>query len=177
MAKNKEKDEILNNEEIKQETVETVEAEEVEAVDETAKITEELNDTKDKYLRLAAEYDNFRKRSQREREATYNDAAAATIKSFIPVLDNLERALAAPCSDEAYRKGVELTHKQLMETLDKLGVKEIPAKGETFDPNLHNAVMHIEDDTIDEQTVIEVFEKGYIMGDRVIRYAMVKVAN
>ncbi len=185
MAKKKEKDDILNNNEtVEQETKEPETeptADEATAdkstADESAKLTDELNDTKDKYLRLAAEYDNFRKRSQREREATYNDAAANTIKAFIPVLDNLERALAAVGGDEANRKGIELTHKQFIDTLDKLGVKEIPAKGETFDPNLHNAVMHIEDETIDEQTVVEVFEKGYIMGDRVIRYAMVKVAN
>ncbi|NLD87668.1 MAG: nucleotide exchange factor GrpE [Clostridiales bacterium] len=177
----KKKEEKIPVEEVINETVEETTAEETVKetpveVDEATKLIEELSDTKDKYLRLAAEYDNFRKRSQRERDSIYNDAVAATVKQFIPVLDNLERALAAT-SDEATRKGIELTHKQFIDTLAKLGVKEIPALGETFDPNVHNAVMHIEDETIDEHTVIEVFEKGYIMGDRVIRYSMVKVAN
>ncbi len=129
------------------------------------------------YLRLLAEYDNFRKRSQREREALYRKVRAETVTGFLPVYDNLQRALKLACSDEAYVKGVQMTMTQLQGVLNKLGVEEIPALGEKFDPELHNAVMHIEDADAEENTVVEVFETGFRLDGTVIRFAMVKVAN
>lgn len=131
----------------------------------------------DKYLRLCAEYDNYRKRSAKEKESAWTDAKADTAAAFLPVYDNLERALKAPCSDEAFLKGVEMTMTQLKEVLSKLGVEEIPALGEKFDANLHNAVMHVDDDSVEENTVVEVFQTGFRLGEKVIRFAMVKVAN
>ncbi len=132
---------------------------------------------KEKYLRLCAEYDNFRKRSQKERESLYADIKADTLLKFLPVYDNLERALATPTADEAYRKGVEMTMVQFNQTLEKLGITEIEALGKPFDPNVHNAVMHVEDESFGENEVVEVFQKGFRLNDKVIRFAMVKVAN
>lgn len=132
---------------------------------------------KEKYLRLCAEYDNFRKRSQKERDGLYADIKADTLLKFLPVYDNLERALSTPTADEAYRKGVEMTMVQFNQTLEKLGITEIPALGEKFDPNVHNAVMHVEDESLGENEVVEVFQKGFKLNDKVIRFAMVKVAN
>ena len=131
----------------------------------------------DGYLRLAAEYDNFRKRSQREKDGIYADARAATVEKFLPVYDNLERALSQQTTDEAFKKGVEMTMVQFNQTLEKLGITEIPALGEKFDPNVHNAVMHVEDESLGENEVVEVFQKGFKLNDKVIRFAMVKVAN
>ena len=130
----------------------------------------------DKYMRMIAEYDNFRKRSIKERESCYADAHADAVKAVLPVLDNLERA-AIYSDAEAVAKGLELTLKSFSETFSKLGICEIESLGKTFDPNVHNAVMHIEDDAYGENEIVEVLQKGYIKGDRVIRYAMVKVAN
>ena len=132
---------------------------------------------KDRYLRLAAEYDNYRKRSQREYQALFADVRADTISQILPVYDNLLRAIETPCSDEAYAKGVEMTMSQLMTIFDKLGVKPIEALGKTFDPALMNAVMHIEDESLGENEVAEEFQKGFTLGDKVIRHSMVKVAN
>lgn len=130
----------------------------------------------DKYLRMLAEYDNFRKRSQKEREACYADAYSDAVSAVLPVLDNLERA--ANYSDaEAVSKGLTLTLKSFEETFNKLGIHEIESVGKPFDPQLHNAVMHVEDDSYGENEIVEVLQKGYIKGDKVIRYAMVKVAN
>ncbi|MCD8376360.1 MAG: nucleotide exchange factor GrpE [Oscillospiraceae bacterium] len=131
----------------------------------------------EKYLRLLAEYDNFRKRSVKEKEAAWTDAKASAAAEFLPVYDNLERALKAPCSDAAFLKGVELTMKALKDVLAKLNIEEIPALGETFDPALHNAVMHIEDGEAGENTIVEVFQTGFRTGEKVIRFSMVKVAN
>ena len=131
----------------------------------------------DQYLRLAAEYDNFRKRSQREKDAIYQNAVADTAKKLLPVYDNLERALKNDTTDEAFKKGVEMTMTQLREILTKLGISEIPALGESFDPNLHNAVMHVDDEAAGENTIVDVFQAGFKLGDKVIRFAMVKVAN
>ena len=136
-----------------------------------------MREQEDKYLRLLAEYDNYRKRSQKEKEAAWNSAKADSVKEFLPVYDNLERALKQETADEAYAKGVEMIMTQFRTTLEKLGVAEIPALGETFDPKVHNAVMHIEDETLGENTVAEVFQTGFKLGDKVIRTAMVKVAN
>ncbi len=126
---------------------------------------------------MAAEYDNFRKRSAKEKESAWTDSKASTAAAFLPVYDNLERALKAPCSDEAFLKGVEMTMNQLKEVLTKLGIEEIPALNEKFDPNFHNAVMHVDDENAEENTIVEVFQAGFKTGDKVIRFAMVKVAN
>ena len=136
-----------------------------------------LAEEKDKYLRLAAEYDNYRRRTQKEREALYGDVRADVLLKLLPVYDNLVRALAQETSDEAYRKGVEMIMAQFDAALQKLGVDEIPALGEKFDPTVHNAVMHVDDESLGENEVVEVFQKGFRLGDRVIRFAMVKVAN
>ena len=136
-----------------------------------------LADKEDQYLRLAAEYDNFRKRSQKEKEGIYQGAKSDAVAAFLPVYDNLDRALKQETADEAYKKGVEMTMAGLKEILSKLGVEELPALGETFDPALHNAVMHVEDESAGENTVVDVFQAGFRLGDKVIRFAMVKVAN
>ena len=131
----------------------------------------------DAYLRLLAEYDNYRKRSQREKDALYADIRADTLTKFLPVYDNLIRALNTPTADEAYRKGVEMIMAQFNATIDKLGVEKIESLGKTFDPALHNAVMHVEDESRGENEIVEVFQEGFRLGDKVIRFAMVKVAN
>ena len=131
----------------------------------------------DKFLRLAAEYDNYRRRSQKEKESAWADSKAETALAFLPVYDNLERALKQETADEAYKKGVEMTMTQLKDVLTKLGIEEIPALGEAFDPNFHNAVMHVEDENVGDNTIVEVFQAGFKTGDKVIRFAMVKVAN
>lgn len=136
-----------------------------------------LREQEDKYLRLLAEYDNYRKRSQKEKENAWSSAKADTAKEFLPVYDNLERALKQETADEAYAKGVQMIMTQLKTVLEKLGIQEIPAQGETFDPNVHNAVMHVDDESLGENVVAEVFQAGFQMGDKVIRHAMVKVAN
>ena len=131
----------------------------------------------DKYLRLCAEYDNFRKRSQKEKDALYDDIKANTLKSFLPVYDNLVRALNQPTEDEAYKKGVEMIMAQFRTTMEKLGVTEMDCLGQKFDPAFHNAVMHVEDEEKGENEIVEVFQQGFMLGDKVIRFAMVKVAN
>ena len=143
----------------------------------TPQVDEKLAQAEEKYLRLAAEYDNYRKRTAKEKESAWTNAKAQTVAAFLPVYDNLERALKQQTTDEAYAKGVEMTMKGLQDALSGLGVELIPALGETFDPNRHNAVMHVEDDAAEENTVVEVFQQGFTCGDKVIRFAMVKVAN
>ncbi|MDE7279256.1 MAG: nucleotide exchange factor GrpE [Oscillospiraceae bacterium] len=132
---------------------------------------------KDKYLRLLAEYDNFRKRSVKERLDASADATAKAALEVISVIDNFERAMAAECSDEGYKKGVEMIYGQFTAVIKKLGVEEIDALGKEFDPNLHNAVSQVEDENFGENTVSQVYQKGYRLGDKVIRCAMVVVAN
>lgn len=139
-----------------------------------AEKTEALAACEDKYMRMMAEYDNFRKRSAKEKEAVYADAYGDCIANLLPILDNLERASGSD-NLEAVKKGLELTAKAFGEALEKMGVSEVETK--TFDPNLHNAVMHVEDEAYGENEIVEVYQKGYAKGDRVIRYAMVKVAN
>ena len=136
-----------------------------------------LAEAADKYLRLAAEYDNYRKRTAKEKENAWSEAKAQTVAAFLPVYDNLERALKQETADEAYKKGVEMTMAGLMKALEGLGVTQIDAAGRPFDPNVHNAVMHIEDESFGENTVAEVFQAGFMLGEKVIRFAMVKVAN
>lgn len=131
----------------------------------------------EKYLRLCAEYDNYRKRTAKEKETIWSAATGEAAKAFLPVYDNLERALKQKTADEAYRKGVEMTMQQLKKVLGDLGLEEIPALGEAFDANLHSAVMHVEDPELGENIIKEVYQAGFKMGDNVIRYAMVVVAN
>ena len=161
-----------------QEVEETTAEPQQEAQAEAApQVDEKLAQAEEKYLRLAAEYDNYRKRTAKEKESAWTNAKAQTVAAFLPVYDNLERALKQQTTDEAYAKGVEMTMKGLQDALSSLGVELIPALGETFDPNRHNAVMHVEDDAAEENTVVEVFQQGFTCGDKVIRFAMVKVAN
>ncbi len=132
---------------------------------------------KDRYLRLLAEFDNFRKRSIQEKDAAAANASAKAALEIISVIDNFERAMDAECSDENYKKGVEMIYNQFTDVIKKLGVEEIDALGKPFDPNLHNAVSHTEDESFGENTVCQVYQKGYKLGDKVIRCAMVVVAN
>ena len=140
-------------------------------------LKDQVAQQEDKYLRLAAEYDNYRRRTAKEKESIWADAKADAAVAFLPVYDNLERALKQETADEAYKKGVEMTMTQLKTVLEQLGIKEIPALGQPFDPNLHNAVMHVEDENFGENTVCDVFQAGFQLGEKVIRFAMVKVAN
>ena len=170
MAKKKETPE----EETVEETVETVE----EAVAETVDPWEEkYNAEHDSYLRLAADYDNFRKRTMKEKEQSYSNGKADAVEKLLPVYDNLERALNQETEDIAYKKGVEMTMTQLVGILEGLGVEIFGQIGEVFDPNLHNAVMHIEDESLAENTIAQVFQKGFKMGEKIVRFAMVQVAN
>ena len=177
--------EELKPEEKVEQTVEPEEqsAEPQETAQETAQPSEaevlqkKLDEEHDQFLRLAAEYDNFRKRSRKEREALYTDVRVETVKKFLPVFDNLERALAHETADEQYKKGVELTMSELRKIMAGLGVEEFGAAGEPFDPNAHNAVMHTEDEALGENVVAEVFQRGFRIGEKVIRFAVVKVAN
>ncbi len=175
------KEDVNKTEEVVEETTaaaaEPETAEPAAECPETEALKKQIEELKDAKLRLAAEYDNFRKRSMREKDGIYADAALSTAAKFLPVLDNLERAAKQETADEAYKKGVEMTLAQLYGVMEKLGITEIPALGEQFDPEVHNAVLHVEDETIDENTIVEVFEKGFKMGDRVMRHSIVKVAN
>ena len=145
------------------------------------KLKEELEKQKDKYISLLAEYDNYQKRTQREKAARYADAVVDTVEKILPIGDNIERALKTEVTSEdavKFKEGVEMVMKQFFAILEKLDVTPIKAEGEQFDPNLHNAVMHIEDENIDDNTVVEDFMKGYIYkNERVVRHSMVKVAN
>lgn len=164
----------------------TTEAEENEAkVDEVKepsaeeKLQAELKEAKDQLLRVAAEYDNFRKRSQREKESLYSECKSSVVNDLLPVIDNFERCVAPgeDTSYEDYKKGVELTYKQFGEALKKLGIEAFGEVGDAFDPNLHNAVMHTEDENLPENSISNVLMKGYKLGDKIIRAAMVAVAN
>lgn len=148
--------------------------ENAELAEKIAALENEKKELSDKYMRLMAEYDNFRKRSQKEKEGVYTDAYADALSAILPVADNLERAIKFS-DGVSVIDGVKMTLTQLQSSLEKMGISEIETK--TFDPNLHNAVMHIEDDAYGEGEIVEVFQKGYIRGDKVIRFAMVKVAN
>lgn len=142
-------------------------------------LAKSLADEHDKYLRLAAEYDNYRKRTAKEKESIYADAKIDTLKGMLPVYDNLERALAQFGADDTdpHKKGVEMIFTQFKESLTKLGVTPIEAAGQPFDPERHNAVMHVEDEAFGENTVAEVLQQGFMLGDKVLRFAIVKVAN
>lgn len=195
MAKQKknptsEKDEQKLSEDIKEESTshnkeaETEDKKESEKTEkttvesETEKLTKELAAAKEAHIRTLAEYDNYRKRSTKEKQAAYGDAKADCIKELLPMMDNFERAVAAEATDvEGFKKGVEMIYKSFGDLLSKLGVEAFGEKGEKFDPNVHNGVMHVEDEELPENSVAEVFSKGYKLGDRILRPAMVKVAN
>ena len=159
-------------------TEETAATEEKEQPDQSETVSKQLAEQQDKFLRLAAEYDNYRKRTAKEKESIYVDAKIETLTAMLPVYDNLERALAQFGDDDSpHRKGVEMIFTQFKESLAKLGVSPIEAVGEPFDPEKHNAVMHIEDESVGENTVVEVLQQGFRLGDKVLRFAIVKVAN
>ncbi len=144
---------------------------------EAQQMKEQIAQMNDRLLRTAAEFDNFRKRTAREKEALYSDAKADTVERFLPVYDNFERALENECADAEFKKGVEMIFHLMQDAFEKLGVTEVGAVGELFDPTLHNAVMHAEDEARGENEIVAVFQKGYKIGDKVIRHAMVSVAN
>lgn len=144
---------------------------------ELEKLKKEKDELNDRYLRTLAEYDNFRKRSQREKDAVYGDATADAVKKLLPILDSFDRASNYECPDAEYKKGIDLIGNSIEEAFDQLGLKEIPALGEQFDPKFHNAVMHNDDPAYGENVITDVYRKGYTLGDKVIRFSMVVVAN
>lgn len=170
---------------VETEAEETVNAAEAETTvepaqaepDPLAEAQEALKKEHDNYLRLAAEYDNYRKRTQKEKDTLFRDGKANAVEKFLPVYDNLSRALEQETADAAYKKGVEMTMNGFMEILTKLDVKVFGEPGDIFDPALHNAVMHIEDDNYKEGEIVQVFQKGFSIGDKVVRFAMVQTAN
>ena len=170
--KEKEKKEPIAGEEIQEEVTEEV----TETV-EVNPFEEKYNAEHDAYLRLAAEFDNFRKRTVKEKDASYGNGKADAVGKLLPVYDNLERALNQPTDDAAYKKGVEMTMNELVKIFTSLGVEIFGNVGETFDPELHNAVMHVENEELAENTIAAVFQKGFKIGDKVVRFAMVQVAN
>ena len=173
MAKNKQK-------EIQEEVAEEAVAEASETVEETPEVNEweeKYNAERDAHLRVAAEFDNFRKRTIKEKEASYGNGKADAVEKLLPVYDNLERALNQPTEDEAYKKGVEMTMTQLVGIFSGLGVEIFGNVGEAFDPNFHNAVMHTEDESLGENVISQVFQKGFKVGEKIVRFAMVQVAN
>ena len=171
--KKEEKTEIPVTEEVAEAVVEETTAE----APEVNEWEEKYNAEHDSYLRLAADYDNFRKRTIKEKEASYGNGKADAVEKILPVYDNLERALNQETQDEAYKKGVEMTMTQLVGILNSLGVEIFGNVGDSFDPNLHNAVMHVDDDAFGENTICQVFQKGFKLGDKIVRFAMVQVAN
>ena len=175
MEENNVKD-TTEKEEIKEEETEkeNPNGELEEAKKKISELQKKCDETNDKYLRIMAEYDNFRKRTAKERDGIYKDAYSDAIKEILPLVDNMERACAY-ANGEELAKGVGMIVSSISDTLKKMGVSEIETK--KFDPNLHNAVMHVEDENLGEGEIVEVFQKGYMLGDKVIRHAMVKVAN
>ena len=170
--KDKEKKDPIAGEELVEEV-----AEKVAEIPEIDPWEEKYNAEHDQFLRLAAEFDNFRKRTIKEKEASYGNGKADTVAKLLPVYDNLDRALQQPTEDEAYKKGVEMTMTELIKIFTGLGVEMFGEVGQNFDPTLHNAVMHIENEELGENVIAAVFQKGAKLGDKVIRFAMVQVAN
>ena len=171
--KEKEKKETPVEEVIEETSVE----ETVEAAPEVNPFEEKYNAERDAHLRLAAEFDNFRKRTAKEKESSYLNGKADAVEKLLPVYDNLARALKQETADAAFKKGVEMTMTELVKILSGLGVEIFGEVGEEFDPNIHNAVMHTEDESLGENVICQVFQQGFKMGDKVIRFAMVQVAN
>ena len=177
MPKKDKKNEENVAEEVIEETAEVQEETPVEEVAEVNPFEEKYNAEHDAHLRLAAEYDNFRKRTIKEKEASYGNGKADAVAKMLPIYDNLERALNQETSDAAYKKGVEMTMAELVKIFTSLGVEVFGNVGDQFDPNLHNAVMHIENEELPENSLSAVFQKGFKIGDKVVRFAMVQVAN
>lgn len=166
--------------EVTEEIPETPEAPVAPEVPETEQVNpweEKYNAERDALLRVAAEFDNFRKRTIKEKEASYGNGKADAVAKILPVYDNLERALNQETSDAAYKKGVEMTMNELVKILNSLGVEIFGEIGDAFDPNLHNAVMHIDSEELEENVIAQVFQKGFKIGDKIVRFAMVQVAN
>ena len=166
--------------ELEKEMNETPVEETTETVEETVEVNpfeEKYNAERDAHLRLAAEYDNYRKRTTKEKESTYLNGKSDAVEKLLPIYDNLERALNQPTEDAAYKKGVEMTMNELVKIFAGLGVEIFGQEGDEFDPELHNAVMHTEDDTLGENVISQVFQKGFKIGDKIVRFAMVQVAN
>ena len=159
------------------ETTEAPETSGTPEAPETNPWEEKYNAEHDARLRLAAEFDNFRKRTVKEKEASYGNGKSDAVAKILPIYDNLERALKQPTEDAAYKKGVEMTMTELEKILHGLGVEIFGAPGDAFDPNLHNAVMHVEDENLGENVIAQVFQKGFKLGDKIVRFAMVQVAN
>ena len=176
MSKKDKKKKETPVEEVIEETAEAP-VEEVPAEPEVNPFEEKYNVEHDAHLRLAAEYDNFRKRTIKEKEASYGNGKADAVAKMLPVYDNLERALNQETSDAAYKKGMEMTMNELVKIFTSLGVEIFGNVGDEFDPNLHNAVMHIENEELPENSISAVFQKGFKIGDKVVRFAMVQVAN
>ncbi len=171
-----EKTEDISEEQAEQNVEQENQPEETE-VNEADKVAEELSAVKEQLVRTMAEYDNFRKRSQREKDALRADIIVNVTSKFLPVMDNLERALSADCTDENYKSGVKMIYDSFMETLKNLGVEEIESDGAEFSPNLHQAVQKIQSETVESGKVAQTFAKGYKIGDKVIRFAVVAVAE
>ena len=169
----------MNEELVEEPSVEEVTEEAVseETAPEANPWEEKYNAEHDAHLRLAAEYDNFRKRTIKEKDAAYGNGKADTLAKLLPIYDNLERALNQPTEDAAYKKGVEMTMTELVKIFTGLGVEICGVVGDAFDPNLHNAVMHLDSEEHGENTIAQVFQKGFKIGDKVVRFAMVQVAN
>ena len=176
MAKDKKKD--VKAEEVVEEVAETADA--VEETPEAPLVNEweeKYNAERDAHLRVAAEFDNFRKRTIKEKEASYGNGKADAVAKMLPVYDNLERALNQPTEDAAYKKGVEMTMTELLKIFGSLGVEVFGNVGDAFDPNLHNAVMHMDSEELGENVIAQVFQKGFKVGEKIVRFAMVQVAN
>ena len=177
MPKKDKKEKENVNEEVMEETAQVQEETPTEEVPEVNPFEEKYNAEHDAHLRLAAEYDNFRKRTIKEKEASYGNGKADAVAKMLPVYDNLERALNQETTDAAFKKGVEMTMAELVKIFTSLGVEIFGNVGDRFDPNLHNAVMHIENEAMEENSIAAVFQKGFKIGDKVVRFAMVQVAN
>ena len=171
------KDKEVKEQQPEAEKVEAEAAQEPEKAPEVNPFEEKYNAEHDSYLRLAADYDNYRKRTAKEKEQSYSNGKADTILKLLPIYDNLERAMNQDTEDAAYKKGVEMTMTELVKIFTGLGVEIFGEAGEHFDPSLHNAVMHTEDDRVGESTLTQVFQKGFKLGEKIVRFAMVQVAN
>ena len=174
MAKKKTEEEIKTEETVEETTAEATEETPLEEVNE---FEQKFKDVNDKYLRTLAEYDNYRKSTIKEKESIYPEAKATVVEKFLPIMDNFQRAIDSAENKDAFYEGVVMLKKQMDEVFTTLGVEEIKAVGEEFNPELHNAVMHVEDEETGENIIVEEFQKGYKIGDRVVRHSMVKVAN
>lgn len=169
--------ETASEQEVVQETQEVQKEQKEQEPTVEEKLQKQIDELNDKLLRTLAEYDNYRKRSIKEKDAIYPQAKADTVEKFLPIIDNFERAMQTECSDEAFKKGIEMIFQSFIKTMTDLSVEEIGKEGETFNPDLHNAVMHVEDESVGDNIVVEELQKGYTYKGFVVRHSMVKVAN